>query len=178
MGEKLPKELTAEGLTGEVFQALVRVAIGAAKKVLTRPDQEADLEEAVMDVMRTLLERLDAGESVYNSGGFVSRVARYRAIDYLRAYTAKAEMEQALEGIASLDELLAGRTTETAEARQWLRELFDSLPRRQGQCLDLYYLEEKSEKEIAMILGIQIGTVKKHVHRGHTTILSILRRTK
>jgi RNA polymerase sigma factor (sigma-70 family) len=47
------------------------------------------------------------------------------------------------------------------------------LPRRQREAVALYYLAGLSEEEVGRALGIAVGTVKSHLHRG----LSALRRS-
>jgi RNA polymerase sigma-70 factor, ECF subfamily len=45
-----------------------------------------------------------------------------------------------------------------------------SLPRRQSQVIALHYLEDRSVLEVAAILGIAEGTVKKHLHDGRSAL--------
>lgn len=51
-----------------------------------------------------------------------------------------------------------------------LRRLSD----RQRACLVLRHYEDRSESEIAEILGISIGTVRTHVHRGMQSLSRLL----
>jgi RNA polymerase sigma-70 factor (ECF subfamily) len=44
------------------------------------------------------------------------------------------------------------------------------LPRRQSQVVALHYLEDRSVSDIAAILGIADGTVKKHLHDARTSL--------
>jgi RNA polymerase sigma factor (sigma-70 family) len=48
------------------------------------------------------------------------------------------------------------------------------LPRRQGQCLALFYLYGCSVKETAVTLGCSEGTVKTHLARGRTAMAARL----
>ena len=45
-----------------------------------------------------------------------------------------------------------------------------SLPRRQAQVVALYYLEDRTIADIAEILDMAQGTVKKHLHDGRRTL--------
>ena len=45
-----------------------------------------------------------------------------------------------------------------------------SLPRRQAQVVALHYLEDRPLADIASILGIAVGTVKKHLHDGRRAL--------
>jgi RNA polymerase sigma-70 factor (ECF subfamily) len=45
-----------------------------------------------------------------------------------------------------------------------------SLPRRQAQVIALYYLEDLPVDEVADILDVSPGTVKRHLHRGRMSL--------
>ncbi len=49
-----------------------------------------------------------------------------------------------------------------------------SLPTRQSQVVALHYLEDRPIDEIAAILDLGPGTVKKHLHRGRAALAHIL----
>ena len=50
-----------------------------------------------------------------------------------------------------------------------------SLPRRQAQVVALYYLEDRAIADIAEILDMAQGTVKKHLHDGRRALARRLR---
>ena len=50
-----------------------------------------------------------------------------------------------------------------------------SLPRRQAQVVALYYLEDRSVAEVAEILDVTLGTVKRHLHNGRQALARRLR---
>lgn len=47
-----------------------------------------------------------------------------------------------------------------------LAAALDALPRRQREVIALRYLADRSEVEVAQLLGCSVGTVKTHAHRG------------
>lgn len=49
-----------------------------------------------------------------------------------------------------------------------------ALPRRQAQVIALYYLEDLSVDEVADILDVAPGTVKRHLHRGRAALARTL----
>lgn len=49
-----------------------------------------------------------------------------------------------------------------------------ALPERQGTCLALHYLEDRSVVDIAAVLGCRPSTVKVHLHRGRTALAAAL----
>jgi RNA polymerase sigma-70 factor, ECF subfamily len=50
-----------------------------------------------------------------------------------------------------------------------------ALPRRQAQVVALYYLEDRAVAEIAEILDVTPGTVKRHLHNGRQALARRLR---
>jgi RNA polymerase sigma-70 factor (sigma-E family) len=56
--------------------------------------------------------------------------------------------------------------TEADDDRSRIMAALRSLPDRQRECLVLRYYLELSEAEIAATLGISVGSVKTHAHRG------------
>jgi RNA polymerase sigma-70 factor (ECF subfamily) len=65
-------------------------------------------------------------------------------------------------GQAAMPDLAAGDPEFWAAIR--------SLPRRQAQVVALYYLEDRSIAEIAEILAVTNGTVKRHLHDGRRSL--------
>lgn len=49
-----------------------------------------------------------------------------------------------------------------------------ALPRRQAQVIALFYLEDLSVDDVADILDVAPGTVKRHLHRGRATLARTL----
>jgi RNA polymerase sigma-70 factor (ECF subfamily) len=75
---------------------------------------------------------------------------------------AKALARIALRLAPSVSEL----SVEDAEFWRAVR----SLPRRQAQVLALFYYEDRPIAEIAEILGMASGTVKKNLHDGRSAL--------
>jgi RNA polymerase sigma-70 factor (sigma-E family) len=50
-----------------------------------------------------------------------------------------------------------------------------ALPRRQAQVVALFYLEDRSVAEVAEILDVTLGTVKRHLHNGRQALARRLR---
>jgi RNA polymerase sigma-70 factor (sigma-E family) len=57
-------------------------------------------------------------------------------------------------------------TAIAGEATSSVIRALKSLPRRQRECLVLRYYLELTDREIAEDLGVSIGAVKQHLHRG------------
>lgn len=66
------------------------------------------------------------------------------------------------------------------EREQMLTLLDKSLPQlreEQRQCIHLFYLEEKSYKQVAMETGFTLNEVKTHIQNGKLNLKKILSKT-
>lgn len=61
-----------------------------------------------------------------------------------------------------------------SELRLHLQEVLRTLPKRQRQVVALRYLLDMSEDQVAVALGISVGTVKTHASRGLARAKSLL----
>src|SRR5438105_10692468 len=85
---------------------------------------------------------------------WVLRVATNLAIDACR----RRKLPVQLAAAASEEDVIALGLT--------LAAALSSLPRRQRDAVALHYLSGFSDEEVAQALGIAVGTVKTHIHRG------------
>lgn len=63
---------------------------------------------------------------------------------------------------------------EQAEQRRELEALIEKLPAHYRDLVSLYYFEELSQKEIAEVLNLPLGTVKVYIHRGIRQLRKLL----
>jgi RNA polymerase sigma-70 factor, ECF subfamily len=68
------------------------------------------------------------------------------------------------------DPIVADLSAEDRDFWQAVR----SLPRRQAQVVALFYLEDRPVAEIADVLNVAVGTVKKHLHDGRRALARLL----
>lgn len=87
--------------------------------------------------------------------GWVLRVATNLALDQARKRQPAAP-SMAIE--VAMDE--------TTVLRMALAAALARLPRRQRQAVALRYLGDLSDKEVAEAMGVSLGSVKTHIHRG------------
>ena len=102
-------------------------------------------------------------------GAWVRRVVANLSVSSLRrrAAEAKALARLPFGHRDPLPDLAEGDTEFWAAIR--------SLPRRQAQVVALFYLEDRSVAEIAEILDVTLGTVKRHLHDGRQALARRLR---
>jgi RNA polymerase sigma-70 factor (ECF subfamily) len=96
----------------------------------------------------------------------LTALARRRAMDSL----SDSEVEAEVARLASPDE------EPSDERSALLRELIDLLPDRLRRTLLLYYFEECSTIEVALMLGCPEGTVKTHLFRARTALTEQLKK--
>jgi RNA polymerase sigma-70 factor (ECF subfamily) len=61
-----------------------------------------------------------------------------------------------------------------SEFRRLVRAAVGELPPRYRAAVTLFYIEERSYKEVARTLGIPMGTLKTHLHRARALLKEIL----
>ena len=59
-----------------------------------------------------------------------------------------------------------------------LRELVEKLPEEQREVVVLYYYQEKSVEDVALMLDLPEGTVKSHLFRARKTLAHIMKGAK
>jgi RNA polymerase sigma-70 factor (ECF subfamily) len=101
-------------------------------------------------------------------GGWVRRVVTNLSVSAFRRrmIEVKALTRLAFGQVWVLPDL------EPPEERFW--HAVRSLPRRQSQVVALHYLEDRPISEIADILQVAPGTVKKHLHDGRRALARLL----
>jgi RNA polymerase sigma-70 factor (ECF subfamily) len=124
-----------------------------------------EAEEVVMHTFRIVWENVtpDAGG---HSGlmPYLLRVARHRAIDLLRGRrrrqrkVAAAALEWGRQSVAPVEPDEAGHPGWQVHTQ--VHAAFESLPAEQRAAVQLAYFEGLSQSEIAVRLGIPLGTVK------------------
>jgi RNA polymerase sigma-70 factor (ECF subfamily) len=93
-------------------------------------------------------------------GSWVRRVVANLSVSAFRRRLAEAK---------ALGRLALGQASTVTELSAEDAEFWGAvraLPRRQAQVVTLYYLEDRPLAEIADVLEIATGTVKKHLHDG------------
>lgn len=141
----------------EAFDDCYRVAYRAAFRLL---GSRGDAEDAAQEAMTRAYLRWRPIHGYAEA--WVARVAINVALDALRQQRRGGVVEP---GSLDLDD--------RREERLDLANALARLPRRQRDVVALRFLADRSEDDVARTLGISVGTVKQHAHRG----LEALRRS-
>ena len=137
----------------EAFQALFDLARSSAAKVAP-----AEAEDVAAETMRRAHDRWDAIEPYVRA--WVVRVARNLAIDRLRTKSPFAATPEPLFFDSDVTERVA------------LYAVLRTLPDRQRDAIALRYLLDLSLEAVASAMGVSVGTVKQHIHRGLAALRS------
>ena len=121
-----------------------------------------------------------------NFSAWIRRIAHHTAIDYLRQKELTPEPLDDLPDVTPSGTLkltaiqLSNRSespTPGSDAREVAAALEQAIKRLRGKyrrCVMLRYVEERSHDDIAETLGLPLGTVKSHLHRGRKELKKML----
>jgi RNA polymerase sigma-70 factor (ECF subfamily) len=168
-------ELLRGGALEAAFERVVdryeRKVFRLCCSLLRDPDQAEDAaQESLVRVWKALAkydQRASLSTWIYTitRNRCLTAIARRRDLDSLSdpAVEHEAEAAQAIGPVPEQDHLAV------------LRELVEALPERFRRVLTLFYYEERSVTEVALMLGLPEGTVKTNLHRARAAVAERLR---
>ncbi|MET0158548.1 MAG: SigE family RNA polymerase sigma factor [Acidimicrobiales bacterium] len=138
---------TFDALYAEEVEAMARLAF-----LMVGSEEQA--EELVHDAFARLYERWDR---VDNPGGYLRTCVVNGCKDRLRRRGVERRHPATATGPAEME-------------TDHLADVLAALPYRQRAAVVLRYYEDRSEADIADLLGVRPGTVKSLLHRGLATL--------
>lgn len=140
-------------------------------------------DESVPDVVQEVFIR--AYEKLYTWRGdgqlstWLYRLARNHALNHVRRLKrnpARISLEASEDTGRGLKEKLAAESVPddaySSSAKQAaLRQMLASLPEEHRQTLNMFFLHEMSQEEIAQVTGKRINTIKTHLRRGRMKLV-------
>jgi RNA polymerase sigma factor (sigma-70 family) len=132
------------------FDALFRTAIRPAHRILRHPQAAEDVAAEVLARVYVDWSRLGAQPWL---DAWITRVATNLAIDQVRRSKRRLPTVRVTAG-------------GEVEVRLDLADAVARLPRRQREAIALRYFGDLAENDVAALLGISVGSVKTHIHRG------------
>lgn len=166
------------GLVGDLFEKHVKTVYGACL-FFFRDKTEA--QDATMQIFEKLLSELKK-KDVINFKGWLSFVVRNHCITIIRqnkSRFSKREGHQGFEFESPNEEeenYLAG--TSNNELLQRLPEFIHQLNEKQKECIELFFINNKSYQEIADLKNYSINEVKSHIQNGKRNLKQIILNTK
>ena len=119
------------------------------------------------------------GDSKFSS--WLYRIAANRALTHLKRKKRRPQtVDIDLGAYIEADALVSGSRDDPGqhvldqEFRRAIRGAVSKLPVQYRTVITLFYLEEKSYNEVAEMLGIPMGTLKTHLHRGRAMLRGVL----
>ena len=144
---------------GDGFEEFFRAMIGRVIHTVGRVERDPGLaEDAAVEAMaRAHLHWHRIGADPHREA-WVLRVAVNAAIDQGRRNRRRRELTESAPLPVSTDEGVVDQV--------WVADKLRRLPRRQREAIVLRYLADLPERDVAEAMGISVGSVKVHVHRG------------
>ncbi|RFP64887.1 sigma-70 family RNA polymerase sigma factor [Hymenobacter lapidiphilus] len=162
---------------GILYERHMAAVLAVARRYLR---DEADAQDAVMQLFEQLVEKLRRHE-VENFPAWLHATARNHCLMQLRArqragpaaggalvvhFPDTAGMESAAARHQGDTDEEAADAEEHEQQLQRLESTLAELPPDQRQCLELFYLEKKSYREVAILTGLDLKAVKSHLQNG------------
>jgi RNA polymerase sigma-70 factor (ECF subfamily) len=151
------------------FRDVVRATQGTifrlAAALVTDGDEAADV------VQETYIRAWDAREALRDGAaalGWLCRIARNVAHDRRRTWWSRIRApmdEAALEARPAEDDPPADEALAAAQSARTVRRALAALPEKHRVVLTLREVEGMSYEEIAVALGVPVGTVESRLHR-------------
>ena len=169
-------ELLSAGRRDRAFEILMERYEGKIYRLcyaLLRDEAQADdaAQESLVRIWKSL--HMYDGQASFSS--WIYTITRNRCLTALERrkandWVSESEVETELAGVVAIAEDVPDRQSEQ------LRELVQLLPERLRRVLLLYYFEERSTSEVALMLGCPEGTVKSHLYRARAALTEQLRK--
>jgi len=161
--------LREERALAELYNLVGATLLGIMMRILR---SRALAEEALQDVMVRVWQHADRYVAYKGRAmPWLISIARYRAIDVLRAQRSQVTLDDA--PAEALMDVAAEELPDTTTSQRMRRVLEDCLKRLtpdQRKCLSLAYIEGYSQDEIATAINSPLGTVKSWVRRGLSSL--------
>lgn len=136
-------------------------------------DDAALAEDAVQEAFVLALERVEQVRSAAALGAWFRQIVRSRCHRVLRRIRPVPTAPEALPGAAD-DGPDAEQAIDRAQSSAAVRAAVAALPAIGRRETELYYFEERSQTEIAALLGVPTGTVKRRLHTARGRLRDML----
>lgn len=150
----------------ELFQRHSEMVFLVCRKYLR---DEEDSKDATMQLFEHLTKVL-LQHDVANFKGWLYAATKNHCLMQLRAQKSQAATLNLDENWPPLMEnhepLHLTEAEQTEAAEQLLREALQALPEEQNICVELFYLQQKSYREITDLTGYELSKVKSYIQNG------------
>ncbi len=149
-----------------LYQRYMELVYGVCLKYL--PDEES-AKDAVMNIFEELIVKLKQHD-IENFRGWLHVVARNHCLMQLRSVK-NIKTTSLNESIVQLEENLhLNGIMEKEFALDQMTACLQTLPNEQQQCVELFYLQNKSYNEIVTITGFDWKSVRSYIQNGRRNL--------
>lgn len=147
---------------GALYDRYMPLVYGLCLKYLKDEEKSKD---AVMQIFEQLITKLRAHD-VGNFKGWLYTLARNYCLMDLRA-AGKQEFTSLDEAVMESGDFVHLNMEELRESQlSRMEQCLETLPEEQRTCIDLFYLQQKSYREIAEFTGYDAAKVKSYIQNG------------
>ena len=154
---------------GELYRRYAHLILGVCMKYLKNL---ADSEDAVMEIFEKLHLDLKKNE-VEHPKSWLYMVAKNHCLMKLRKAGLSVEFPEVMPHTPQYDD-----DFEDFENKEKLIQLLENnmnhLKNEQRLCVELFYLKEKSYKEIVMSTGFSLNEIKSHIQNGKLNLKKMM----
>ncbi len=155
---------------GELFRRYTQLITAVSYNYL---QDKVETEDAVMEVFEIILRDLQHHE-VNNFKTWVYSVTKHHCLKKLRKGSMETiDVEQALRNIAA-DDTQKSESLRLEEHLEKLEKAVNELSQEQKQCIELFYLKQKSYKEVSKETGYSVNEVKSYIQNGKRNLKGLL----
>jgi RNA polymerase sigma factor (sigma-70 family) len=157
---------------GELYKKYTHLVLGVCMKYL-RDREEA--KDAVMQIFEKLMSDLKKHE-VANFRGWLHMVAKNHCLMKLRNKTQMLDIDQLRESSDNVVEFNYDLHPVNESEMQLgnLEEAISCLDEDQRKCVELFYLKERSYKDVADATGFTLNQVKSYIQNGKRNLKNYL----
>jgi RNA polymerase sigma-70 factor (ECF subfamily) len=169
-------ELLRAGHRGGAFDALLQRYEGKIYRLCCALLRDrAQAEDAAQESLVRIWKSLDRYDGRASLSSWIYAITRNRC---LTALERRRVMDSLNDGAIETEVAILTAPDEGSsdDRSERLQELIDLLPERLRRTLLLYYFQERSTSEVALMLGCPEGTVKTHLFRARAALIEQLRK--
>jgi RNA polymerase sigma-70 factor (ECF subfamily) len=168
--EELLERYRRDGRLGELsllYQRYVELVYGVCLRYLGREDEA---EDAVMAIFEELVEKVIAHD-IHNFRSWLYVLAKNHCLMGLRKQQRDLTIpyEPGFVQLPEHSHPLVEESEDNGREAQ-LRDCLEKLPDQQRRCVELFYYQGKSYKDIAGLLSEDLGKVRSHIQNGRRNL--------
>ncbi|MFH2143323.1 MAG: sigma-70 family RNA polymerase sigma factor [Bacteroidota bacterium] len=160
------------GYFGLIFEKYYHLVFGVCLKYLNDNEESKD---AVLQIFEFLLNKIK-NEKIENFPAWLYSVTKNHCLMHIRSKNRRLLRERKFsEDSDSFDEILNNFNKENIDINI-LYSAINSLKKEQKICITLFYIEEKTCKEIHDITGFSLPKIKSYIQNGKLNLKKIIKK--